>query len=200
MKFNNPFKKNAMSDNTTPPDTSPEVAPDAAASEATGAPHDAENTALKAQFEAISAEAEALRHLVKDTERRALADYQNALRRADIREQQARDGQTRTIASSLAGVLDHFDQALKVDPAKATAADVLAGVSIVHGELVKALASFGVSRIEAKPGDAFDANAHQALMKMKVEGVKEGQVAMCFQTGYRLGEMIIRPAQVAVAE
>lgn len=196
MKFTNPFKKTPMNDETPKPDDqTPETATDA---KGAGAP-EAEATAegqLQAKVAALEAQVSDLQHKII----LGLADYQNLARRSRISEQQARDGQTRTLASSLAGVLDHFDQALKVDPAKSSAADVLAGVSMVHGELLKVLSSFGVDRIDAKPGDVFDANLHQALMKMKAEGVEAGKVAMCFQAGYRLGEMVIRPAQVSVAE
>src|SRR6478609_1232024 len=117
MKFNNPFKKNPMS---------------------TEAPPAAEKAAELSAEEKLQAQIAVMEEQVADLQHKiglGLADYQNLARRARISEQQARDGQTRTIASSLAGVLDHFDQALKVDPAKASAADVLAGVSIVHSEL-----------------------------------------------------------------
>ena len=193
MKFNNPFKKNMSNEN---PDT--ETGPEA------GAETGAETPAAEASAEQkLQTRVAALEAQVSDLQHKiilGLADYQNLARRSRISEQQARDGQTRTIAQSLAGVLDHFDQALKVDPATASASDVLAGVSMVHGELIKVLAAFGVDRIDAKPGDTFDANLHQALMKMKVDGVKEGAIAACFQPGYRLGDMVIRAAQVAVAE
>lgn len=195
MKFTNPFKKNPMSDETPKTDTGADAAPGAQAESQPAAELSPEEQ-LQAKVAALEAQVSDLQHKII----LGLADYQNLARRSRISEQQARDGQTRTLASSLAGVLDHFDQALKVDPAKSSAADVLAGVSMVHGELLKVLSSFGVDRIDAKPGDAFDANLHQALMKMKVEGVEAGKIAMCFQAGYRLGEMVIRPAQVSVAE
>ena len=190
MKFTNPFKKNPMSDDTTSAENT-EAAPTVTPA--------AELTAeqkMQVKIEALEAQVSDLQHKII----LGLADYQNLARRSRISEQQARDGQTRTLASSLAGVLDHFDQALKVDATKATAADVLAGVSMVHGELLKVLAAFGVERIDAKVGDAFDANLHQALMKQKIDGVAEGKIAACFQPGYRLGDMVIRAAQVAVAE
>ncbi len=187
MKIPNPFKKTPMNDETPDTQAAPENAPAAELSP---------EEKLQAQIADMENQVAGLQQKIG----LGLADYQNLARRARISEQQARDGQTRTIAMSLASVLDHFDQAMKIDPAKASAADVLSGVSMVHSELIKALASFGVSRVDPKPGDAFDANAHQALMKMKAESVKEGEIALCLQTGYRLGEMIIRPAQVAVAE
>ena len=200
MKFTNPFK--------TSPKTSPmsdeTIQSESAETSTESAP--AQEAAPKAELSAEEKHASEIAILeakVSDLQHKiilGLSDYQNLARIGRENEKRARNEQTRNLAQSLAGVLDHFDQALKIDAAQASAADVLAGVSMVHGELVKVLASFGVDRIEAKPGDAFDANMHQALMKMKVEGVKEGAIAMCFQTGYRLGEMVIRPAQVAVAE
>lgn len=177
-----------MSDETPPP---PGPTPDPATSEL---------AALRAQFDNMALELATLQRQLSETEKRALSDYQSALRRAEIREQQARDGQTRSLAQSLTTVLDHFDQALKVDPATAKTDDVLAGVSMVHAELIKSLASFGIVRIDLKPGDAYDPRFHQALMRQKVEGLASGTVAACFQPGYRLGDILIRPAQVSVAE
>jgi len=56
----------------------------------------------------------------------------------------------------------------------------------------------GVERIEPKVGDAFDPGVHEAVTKQPVQGVAPGAISMAFQSGYRLGDSVLRPAKVAV--
>ena len=60
------------------------------------------------------------------------------------------------------------------------------------------LASEGVEEI---PTDgAFDPHVHEALMAQPAEGVEPGHIAQVIQRGYRLGDVVLRPARVIVAE
>lgn len=150
-----------------------------------------------------SGELEALRRErdeFKDKHLRALADLQNYRRRADLNAQQARDLQLMDIARALVTVMDHFDRALEVDPAKASIDSVLQGLRIVHDELLATLGRFGIERYEAAPGEPFDPSRHEAMMRQKVEGVEPDHIGSQFQPGYRLGDKTIRPAKVTVTE
>ncbi len=131
---------------------------------------------------------------------RAIADYQNYVRRAEQNVVVARQQQTIDMSRALVNVLDHFDNAVAVDPEKVAAAKLLEGVKIVREELLKTLEQFGVRRIEAKAGDEFDPRQHEAMLKQKVEGVGPGCVGMQLQSGYVLGEITLRPAKVTVTE
>ena len=64
---------------------------------------------------------------------------------------------------------------------------------------MNALQRFGVQRIDARQGDAFDPNLHEALMRQEQEGVESDHVVMQMQPGYTIGEKTIRPAKVSVA-
>lgn len=131
---------------------------------------------------------------------RAMADLQNYRRRAEQNVVAARQQQTLDLAKALVVVLDHFDRALEVDPDKTPAASMLHGVQIVRDELMRTLERFGVQRIDVQMGDEFDPARHAALMRQKIEGVESNHVTMQMQPGYALGDMVVRPAQVAVAE
>ena len=72
------------------------------------------------------------------------------------------------------------------------------GLSMLHAELAKSLEKVGVERIEPTVGDAFDPGVHEAVMKQPVDGVAPGAISMAFQSGYRLGDSVLRPAKVAV--
>ena len=66
--------------------------------------------------------------------------------------------------------------------------DALAGV----------LASEGVEVIEAD--GPFDPHVHEALLTQPAEGVEPGHVIQVVQRGYRMGDVVLRPARVVVAE
>lgn len=131
---------------------------------------------------------------------RAAADLQNYARRARQNIEDAREQQLMDVARALLPVLDHFDHALEVDPAKTSPDALLKGVQIVRDELLGALERFGVKRVEVKQGDVFDPNRHEAMMRQAVEGLGPDLVATQFQPGYVLAEKTLRPAKVTVTE
>jgi hypothetical protein len=55
-------------------------------------------------------------------------------------------------------------------------------------------------QVEVTPGEPFDPNRHEALMRTPHEQVASDHVVQQLQPGYRLGEKTLRPAQVSVAE
>ena len=64
--------------------------------------------------------------------------------------------------------------------------------------LLKALEGLGVKEIPAE-GQSFDPNVHNAVMHIDDETLGENTVAEVFQTGFTLGEKVIRFAMVKVA-
>ena len=131
---------------------------------------------------------------------RAMADYQNYARRAEQNIVVARDQQSMDIAKALVTVLDHFDRALEVDADKTSTAALLEGVAMVRDELLRTLQRFGVERLDVAPGDPFDPNLHEAMMRQASDDVESNRVTAQFQPGYVLRDKTIRPAKVAVAE
>lgn len=130
---------------------------------------------------------------------RLAADFQNYQRRSLANEDQAREQATRSVVSSLVQVLDHFQLALMVDPAKTSAEQVMQGVSVIRDEMLKVLARHGVTAIAPKPNDEFDPSRHEAIMQAHVDGVKPGRVAAMLQEGFMVQDKVLRPAKVSVA-
>jgi len=130
---------------------------------------------------------------------RIAADYENYKKRALRNVTEAEEQTLMDVGRGLVTVMDHFDRALDVDPHKANTKDVLSGLKIVHDELLGALAKFGIQRVEAKPGDPFDPNRHEAMMRTEAEGIDPDHVVQQFQPGYAIKDKTIRPAQVSVA-
>ena len=134
---------------------------------------------------------------------RATADFKNTQKRLqaefDQRSQYANQG----LIKSLLPVIDNFERALAVDPAKVDAANILKGLQLVHDQGISVLTQQQVSEIAPAPGTPFDATAGmEAVMQQPPppELAGKGQVVIqLFAKGYKLGDRVLRPAQVAVS-
>lgn len=131
---------------------------------------------------------------------RLAADYENYKRRSLANIDAAREQSVMDMARALVTVLDHFDRALEVEVNDPAGQSLLKGVQMVRDELLRTLERFGVRRLEVKPGDPFEPEKHEALMRQAVEGIEPDHVAMQLQAGYTLNDKTLRPAQVAVAQ
>lgn len=129
---------------------------------------------------------------------RALADFQNYQRRSLENEREARRQGVTSVVESLLGVLDNFALALSMEPSKATPDQVRDGVRVIRDEMLRVLGSLGLSAIEPKPNEEFDPQRHEALIRAEAKGVEPGRVAAMLQSGYMLGERVLRPAKVSV--
>ncbi|MDZ4829171.1 MAG: nucleotide exchange factor GrpE [Phycisphaerae bacterium] len=130
--------------------------------------------------------------------KRSLADFVNFQRRASESELRARDGGIMYLARLLMPVLDQMDLSLAQNTATMTIEQLLQAISMVRSEMNKALEKSGIERVAPKSGDEFDPHSQEAVMRQPIAGVAPNHVAMCFQVGYRLGEMTLRPAKVSV--
>lgn len=175
------------------PATPEAEAPDAA--DVAPAEELSETARLQGEIESLKRERDELQNRCL----RAMADYQNMARRAEISIAAARDQQLMDVARSLVTVMDHFDRALEAKSDEASGKSVLDGIQIVRDELMRTLERFGIRRLDVKAGDEFNPTFHEALMHQQVEGVAPNHVAQQFQPGYTLNDKPLRPAQVSVA-
>lgn len=130
---------------------------------------------------------------------RTAADFQNFQRRARQGEREARELAAAGVIQSLIPVLDFFDMALKQNPESATAAQVIGGVEMIKSEIVRVLGGQGVGVIAPGRGDVFDPLRHEAIEHVAGEGVAPDHIVDLRTPGYTLGERVIRPAKVTVA-
>lgn len=151
---------------------------------------------IQETMDALQKERDELEHRLM----RTAADYQNYVKRSEQNRRTAEQQQLMDVGKSLVTVLDHFDRALEVDPEQTTAKDVLAGVQMVHDELIRTLQRFGVERIDVQAGEPFDPNRHEALMRELREDIESNHVTQQLQPGYVIDDKVVRPAKVAVAE
>lgn len=93
-------------------------------------------------------------------------------------------------------VLDDLERALANRPEDSSWAS---GMELIARKFQNILEAEGVKRIETK-GQPFDPNFHEAISSEPSEDVESGHVIDVVQSGYILGERVIRPAMVRVAQ
>ncbi len=94
-------------------------------------------------------------------------------------------------------MLDDLERALEA-AGEHEEAKLEEGVRLVHRSLVEALRRHGLEVIDTD--GAFDPHVHEALLAQPAEDAEPGAVVQVLQKGYRLGDRVLRPARVVVAE
>ena len=149
-------------------------------------------------------EAEDGEDALKDQLLRALADAENARRRAKKDVDDARNYAISRFAQDLLGVADNLGRALESIPAERRESDdavkaIAEGIEMTAREFETALGRHGITRIDPL-GEKFDYNLHQALFETAETDQPDGTVVQVFQTGYRIGDRLLREAMVGVAK
>src|SRR5579871_6222280 len=141
---------------------------------------------------------------LKDKLLRALAETENTRRRAERERADASLYAVTRFARNMLTIADNFARALAhLPPDVREAADpqvkaVIEGVEATDRQLLATLANHGVKQIETADGK-FDPNRHQAIAEVPGEGRPAGSIVNVVQTGYLIGERLLRPAMVTVA-
>jgi molecular chaperone GrpE len=145
-----------------------------------------------------SPEAVELRRMLDQEHERALrllADFENYRRRvARERETAQLEGRREALLPMLP-VVDTLERALQ---AGSTDLAFLEGVGATHAMLLAALRAAGAEPIEAV-GRRFDPNTDEAVGAVAASGVDPGTVTEEVRRGWKLGDALLRPAQVIVA-
>lgn len=171
----------AEADGDAPEESNPEAAP--------GAQADSETAVLS----------ERLDHAL-----RALAEAENARKRAERdRETTAKYAVTK-FAGDILAVADNLHRALGVIPAdgertEAAVDSLIEGVQLTGRELDNVLARHGIEKIDPT-GRPFDHNLHEVLFEVEAPDQAPGTVVQVMQHGYRIHDRLLRPARVGVAK
>jgi len=154
----------------------------------------------------LSAEIDALKRQLEDAEtkladsiegwQRSVADFQNYKKRIE-RDRDAEKAMMKgDLIKKVLPALDDLERALQNRPAENNWAD---GIELIARKLQNLLEAEGMKRIEAE-GLEFDPNFHEAISHEPNDQVESGHVIAIVQNGYILGERVIRPALVRVAQ
>jgi molecular chaperone GrpE len=128
---------------------------------------------------------------------RERADFQNYRRRATQERAEDRERARVELLTNLLPLLDDLDRALTQMPKDLAENPWAQGVLLSRQRLIDFLTRAGVERIGAE-GEPFDPVEHEALFYEERPGVDERQVATVVRPGYRVGQRVLRPAQVGV--
>lgn len=160
--------------------------------------------------EGQDADYEAVVRLVKENEElkdralRLAAETENLRRRAARDVQDAKSYAIANFARDMLQVADNLDRALAALPAEAREDGdaglkaLIEGVELTGRAMLAALERHGVRQIDPR-GEKFDPNFHQAMFEVPDPSVPSGTVVQVVQTGYVIGERVLRPAMVGVA-
>ncbi len=128
---------------------------------------------------------------------RSQADFENYRKRVAKEAAAAQERGAVALAKELLPALDNLDRALE---AAADDDPLLQGVRLVRSELSAALARVGIESFSPE-GEVFDPAVHEAVATAAQGacGKPSGTVVEVYQAGYRLRDIVIRPARVVVA-
>lgn len=137
---------------------------------------------------------------LKDKHLRLAAEYDNFRRRAVKERQEAGWRAQGELVRGLIDALDDITRFAHVDPGTVDAKTVVDGVALVEKKMFKSLAGHGFEVVDPT-GHAFDPNLHEAVSTAPAGSAEEdGQVAICFQAGYVINGLVLRPARVIVKQ
>ena len=173
------------------PDTFQVREPQSAAAPGSGAPVEEAGTQVPVDSEEVAQLKTALADRTADLQR-LQAEYVNYKRRVDRDRDVARKGGIESVLKDLMSVLDDVRSAREHG-------ELSGGFKAVADELERVTTRNGLETYGTK-GDPFDPHIHEALLHAHAEGIDGPTCVEILQPGYRIGDRVLRPARVAVAE
>src|SRR6185312_14320182 len=141
---------------------------------------------------------------LKDRALRLAAEMENLRRRTARDVHDARAYAIANFARDMLSVSDNLKRALEAIPAEAKASGdagfkaLIDGVEMTERGMLGALERHGVKKLEPQ-GEKFDPNFHQAMFEVPNAEVPANTVVRVVQTGYVIGDRVLRPAMVGVS-
>lgn len=169
-----------------------------------GAPLDDEEFIDPLDEDALSSDIETLvaeRDEFRDRFMRALADAENARKRADKERRDAEQYGGSRLARDLLPVYDALSRALDTatEEQRAAAAALIEGVELTLRELNNVFSKHGIAVIIPTVGEKFDPQRHEAMFEAPVPGTVAGNIIQIMDSGFMLHDRLLRPAKVGVS-
>lgn len=134
----------------------------------------------------------------KGLAQRVQADFVNYKRRVEGERQAQADATRAETILAFLPIVDDLERALAHVPAELAGQSWVEGFRLIERKLGGVIERLGVRRIGAE-GEPFDPNLHEAVAYEEHPTQPEGHITGVLRPGYRLGERVVRPAQVSVA-
>lgn len=132
-----------------------------------------------------------------DLLRQERSDFLNYKRRTERERAEDRSVATGEVVQRLLPVIDELDRALMHLPSDLEQHPWAQGVVLTRDRVMKALHDLGVQKV-GKRGDLFDPDSQEAVYYQSSPDARDARVSEVVRPGYRLGDRLLRPAQVVV--
>jgi molecular chaperone GrpE len=132
-----------------------------------------------------------------DQLQRSRAEFLNFKRRNDLERAQLRQFVTRDVLAQFLPVIDDFQRAMATMPEEERDNGWVKGVNLIQDKLTATAQRLGAERIEAL-GQPFDPALHEAVATEP--GSTGTTVVEVYQNGYRIGDVLVRPAMVKTGD
>ncbi len=144
---------------------------------------------------------EAERDELRDRLLRALAEIENLRKRAERERREALQYGGTRLARDILSVYDNLTRALSLvtEEQRKAAEAFIEGIELTRRELLSTLERHDIVRISPEKGEDFDPDHHEAMFEAPVPGTEQGKVIEVMREGFRIGDRLLRPAQVGVS-
>jgi len=160
-----------------------------------------ENQEIEAEIVEEEPTPEELIQVEKDKFLRLFAEFENYKKRTTKERIELFKTAGQEVMTSLLPVIDDFERALSHIEEDKEAEELRKGVLLIYNKFYNTLEQKGLSKVETKAGDVFDAEIHEAITQIPApsEDLK-GKVIDCVEKGYKLGDKIIRYPKVVIGQ
>ena len=137
----------------------------------------------------------------RDRFMRALAESENARKRAEKDRREAENYGGSKLLRDLLPVYDNMKRALEAatEEQKAVSAALIEGIELTMRELVNVFGRHGIRPLTPAVGDRFDPKEHEAMFEAPLPGTQAGNIIQVSTEGFMLHDRLLRPAQVGVS-
>ncbi len=131
----------------------------------------------------------------KDLLMRTAAEFDNFKKRTDREKASIAEFAKASFAKELLGLIDNAERALSAD---SSSADYAKGLEMIIKQISALPEKVSLEKL-ANVGDEFDPRYHEAVMHIEDDSKPENSIVAVLQQGYKLGDTVVRPAMVQVA-
>ena len=146
----------------------------------------------QAELEKVKAELESKNDLLL----RTAAEFDNFKKRTERERLTVAEFAKANIIKELLPIHDNIDRAESLEDKSGE--DYIKGIEMIVKQFCSLSEKLGIAEL-AQVGDSFDPNCHEAVMHIEDEALGENVIAEVLQKGYKIGDTVIRPAMVKVA-
>jgi len=146
----------------------------------------------KAEIEKLKSELESKNDLLL----RTAAEFDNYKKRTERERAGVAEYAKANVIKELLPILDNIDRAALLEDK--TSPDYIKGIELIIKQFEALGGKLGITEV-AQVGDSFDPNCQEAVMHIEDDTLGENVIAEVLQKGFKIGDTVIRPAMVKVA-